>query len=66
MNKGLKKSLEEAREKSRQSTKDMFKKWVDWSKYLDGIVPTLFMGYTSDIIWISKLIKDFEVEGQRV
>ena len=60
------KALEEAKEKSRQSTKEMFKKWVDWSKYLEWISQTKFIWYkeftTSDV----KLLKDFEVNGQRV
>jgi alanyl-tRNA synthetase len=36
-------ALEEAREKSRQGTKDMFKKGVDRSKYLDGVQATKFI-----------------------
>ena len=61
-----KKALQEAKEKSRQSTKEMFKKWVDWSKYLEWIPQTKFIWYnefeTSDV----KLLKDFEVNWQRV
>ena len=60
------KALEEAKEKSRQSTKEMFKKWVDRSKYLEWIPQTKFIWYkeftTSDV----KLLKDFEVNWQRV
>jgi alanyl-tRNA synthetase len=63
---GFEKAMEEAREKSRNSTKDMFKKWTDWSKYLEGIVPTVFVGYNEILFEWSKIIKDFEVEGQRV
>ena len=55
-----------AKENSRQATKEMFKKWIDWSKYLEWIPQTKFIGYkefsTSDV----KLLKDFEVNGQRV
>jgi alanyl-tRNA synthetase len=32
---GFELAMEEAREKSRQGTKDMFKKGIDWSKYLE-------------------------------
>ena len=60
------KALQQAKEKSRQSTKEMFKKWVDWSKYLEWIPQTKFIWYnefsTSDV----KLLKDFDVNGQRV
>ena len=60
------KALKEAKEKSRQSTKEMFKKWVDRSKYLEWIPQTKFIWYkeftTSDV----KLLKDFEVNWQRV
>lgn len=63
---GFQKSLEEAREKSRQWTKEMFKKGTDWSKYLDGVKPTKFIGYDQTNSESQKLIKDFEVDGQRV
>lgn len=59
-------ALEEAREKSRQWTKEMFKKWIDRSKYLEGITPTEFIGYTQISSESQNLIKDFEVDGQRV
>jgi alanyl-tRNA synthetase len=32
---GFQQALEEAKEKSRQATKEMFKKGIDWSKYLE-------------------------------
>ena len=55
-----------AKENSRQATKEMFKKWIDWSKYLEWIPQTKFIGYnefsTSDV----QLLKDFDVNGQRV
>lgn len=54
------------KENSRQATKEMFKKWIDRSKYLEWIPQTKFIGYdefeTEDI----QLLKDFEVNGQRV
>lgn len=55
-----------AKENSRQATKEMFKKWIDWSKYLEWIPQTKFIWYkefeTSDV----SLLKDFEVNWQRV
>jgi alanyl-tRNA synthetase len=59
-------AMENAREKSRQWTKDMFKKWTDRSKYLDGVPATKFIGYENITSEKSKLIKDFEVDGQRI
>jgi alanyl-tRNA synthetase len=44
----------------------MFKKGIDRSKYLDGVQPTKFIGYDQIISESQKLIKDFEVDGQRV
>ena len=59
-------ALEEAREKSRQWTKEMFKKGIDRSKYLEGVIPTEFIGYDQMNSESQNLIKDFEVDGQRV
>lgn len=44
----------------------MFKKGTDWSKYLEGIQPTQFVGYTQLASEEIKLLKDFDVDGQRV
>jgi len=44
----------------------MFKKGTDWSKYLEGIQPTQFIGYENLESENSKILKDFDVEGQRV
>ena len=60
------KALEEAKEKSRQSTKEMFKKWVDRSKYLEWIPQTKFIWYNEFVTSDVKLLKDFEVNWQRV
>lgn len=60
------KAMEKAREKSRKSSKDMFKRWIDWAKYLDWISPTEFVWYENlELEWI-KILKDFEVNWQRV
>ena len=63
---GFEVAMEEAREKSRQGTKDMFKKWTDWSKYLEGVSATQFVGYEQLAIENPKLIKDLNIDGQRV
>ncbi len=63
---GFELAMEEAREKSRQGTKDMFKKWIDWSKYLEWVSATQFVGYEQLAIENPKLIKDLDIDGQRV
>ncbi|MEI6425989.1 MAG: alanine--tRNA ligase [Candidatus Absconditabacteria bacterium] len=63
---GFEIAMEEAREKSRQGTKDMFKKGTDWSKYLEGVSATQFVGYEELEIENPKLIKDLNIDGQRV
>lgn len=63
---GFQKALEEAREKSRQWTKDMFKKGTDRSKYLEGIKPTKFIWYDQIASEKTTLLKDIDVEGQRI
>ena len=63
---GFEVAMEEAREKSRQGTKDMFKKGTDWSKYLEWVSATQFVGYEQLAIENPKLIKDLDIDGQRV
>ena len=63
---GFEVAMEEAREKSRQGTKDMFKKGTDWSKHLEGISATQFVGYEELEIENPKLVKDLDIDGQRV
>jgi alanyl-tRNA synthetase len=55
-----------AKEKSRQATKEMFKKGIDWSKYLEGIPQTEFIGYSDFSSAEPTLLKALEVEGQNV
>lgn len=53
-------------ERSRAWSKDMFKQGIDRASHLQGIPPTTFIGYetlTSDTI---TLLKDFEIQGQRI
>lgn len=59
-------AMEQAREKSREGTKDMFKRWIDWAKYLEWVNTTQFVWYDkleeSDV----KLIKEIDVNWQKV
>lgn len=53
-------------QRSRAWSKDMFKQWIDRWQYLQWILPTKFLGYneleSEEVI----LLKDFEVQGQRI
>lgn len=60
------KLLEESKEKSRQATKDMFKKGIDRSKYLEGVPQTEFIGYKVLETETPKLLKEIDIEGQKV
>jgi alanyl-tRNA synthetase len=45
----------------------MFQKSVDWSKYLEGIPATEFVGYDSLHYEDSKLLKEIDTEdGQKI
>ena len=48
------------------TTKEMFKKWIDRSKYLEWIPQTKFIWYTEFTNENATLLKDFEVNWQRV
>ncbi|UFX83430.1 alanine--tRNA ligase [Candidatus Absconditicoccus praedator] len=63
---GFEKEMEKARERSREGTKDVFKRGIDWAKYLHGIPATKFVGYDTLETQDSSVLKDFEVDGQRV
>lgn len=59
-------NLELAKEKSRQGTKDMFKRWVDWAKYLEWIPMTQFIWYEQlSYEWVN-ILKEIEVDWQKV
>lgn len=59
---GYEKALEIAKEKSRQGSKAMFQKTADWSKYLEGLSETEFVGYNDLENNTAKLLKDIETE----
>lgn len=64
---GYENALELAKEKSRQGSKAMFQKSADWSKYLEGIPATEFVGYDQLSFSSSKLLKEVETEeGQKI
>ncbi len=60
------KEMEAQQERSRAWSKDMFKQGIDRWTYLQGIPPTIFVGYNEFEITHVNLLKDFEVQGQRV
>lgn len=67
---GYKNAMEQAREKSRDATKNKFSKWIDRSAYVSDMPQTQYIGYKMRS-WDKnnfemKLLKDFEVDGQRV
>ncbi len=55
---GYEKALAQAKEKSRQGSKEMFSKTTDWSKYLEGVSATEFVGYDRLDLENPVLIKD--------
>jgi alanyl-tRNA synthetase len=60
--KWFKKYLDQAKEKSRQATKDVFKRWIDWAKYIHWLPPTKFVWYDQLEVDDAKIIKEFEVD----
>lgn len=64
---GYEKALEAAKEKSRQGSKAMFQKSADWSKYLEGIPATEFVGYDELSFANAQLLKEIQTEeGVRI
>jgi len=60
------KEMSAQQERSRSWSKDMFKQWIDRANYLQWIAPTLFIGYETMESDGMKLLKDFEIEWQRI
>lgn len=58
--------LKKQKERSRKWSKDMFTKGTDRSTYIQWIPTTQFVGYDALESTKSKLLKDFDVNGQRV
>lgn len=63
-------AMEKAREKSRDATKNKFSKWIDRSAYVSDMPQTQYIGYNihswSKTDFEMKLLKDFQIEWQRV
>lgn len=60
------KEMELQQQRSRAWSKDMFKQWIDRANYLQWIPPTVFLGYTTLASDKVQLLKDFEVQWQRI
>lgn len=58
--------MELQQERSRAGSKDMFTQGIDRASYLQGVSATEFLGYNILKIDEVKLLKDFDVQGQRV
>ncbi len=64
--KWFEKEMEAQQERSRAWSKDMFKQWIDWASHLQWIPPTVFVGYETLESDGMKLLKDFEIQWQRI
>jgi alanyl-tRNA synthetase len=58
--------MDQAKQRSKADAKNVFKRWIDWAKYLEGIPPTEFVGYDKLELENPKLLKYFEVEWNKV
>ena len=58
--------MEAQQQRSRVGSKNMFTQDVDWSKYIIDLPATKFVGYETMKADKIKLLKDFEVNGQRI
>jgi alanyl-tRNA synthetase len=64
--KWFKQHMHKAKEKSKANAKDVFKRWIDWAKYLEGIPPTEFVGYEKLELENPKVLKYFEVDWNKI
>ncbi len=60
------KEMEAQQQRSRAWSKEMFKQWIDRGQYLQWIAPTIFLGYDELVSEKVILLKDFEVQWQRI
>jgi alanyl-tRNA synthetase len=58
--------MEAQQQRSRAWSKDMFKQWIDWASHLQWILPTKFLGYEKLLANDIVLLKDFNVQWQRI
>jgi len=64
--KWFEKEMEAQQERSRAWSKDMFKQWIDRASHLQWIPPTKFVWYEMLESDGMKLLKDFEIQWQRI
>ena len=62
----FKKHMKKAKELSKKDAKNVFKRWIDWAAYLQGISPTQFVGYDKLEEENMKVLKYFEVDNQKI
>ncbi len=58
--------MEKAKEKSRLSSKDMFKRWIDWAKYLEWIPQIKFIWYETLSSENIKILKEIDIDWQKI
>jgi len=61
-----KKHMQQAKEKSKANAKDVFKRWIDWAKYIEWLPQTEFIGYENLELENPKVLKYFEVEWNKI
>ena len=62
----FKKYMQKAKEKSKENAKTVFKRWIDWAAYLQGMEPTQFVGYDKLEEENMKVLKYFEVDNHKI
>lgn len=60
------KEMNVAKDKSRKATQDVFTRWTDWSKYLDGVPQTEFLWYDTTVSTACKIIKQIDWEKWKI
>jgi len=60
------KKMSEAKEKTKKWSAKMFDKKIDWANFLNWIPQTKFLGYENTEISDFKILKDFQIENQRI
>jgi alanyl-tRNA synthetase len=63
---GYEQALADAREKAQKDAKSTFSRGVDWAQYLDGVPPTLFVGYDSLDVVDPQIIKQIVLDDGRL
>ena len=63
---GFEQAMQTAQDRSRQWAAKKFHKDIDWAAIIDGLPPTEFVGYDALQAEWAKLLKDVDVQGQRV